>query len=243
MSKLPSRFEMLEYGPSRGLETKPEKLVVLFHGYGRNGWFMDKVAKDISQALPTAKIIVPHGPDSLNLPRKFDLSDMTLPQELLDEKGFLNSDMQRQWFSLKGNMFHIWWRLWRVSKQVNKWVDDILYHYRLQPHDVAYVGFSQGGGIALYAGLLKSSKIGAVCVHSSAYWGMLPIRSKPPVYFVYGDGDDVISQSLYESSVCKLGRKLSNFQSDVIPGQGHYISSESRQKMTEFLARHIKTEN
>lgn len=230
-------FQTIEYGP---VSNSPQKLVFMFHGYGRNAWFMDKVGKELGNAYPSTKIYGIHAPEKLTLPKRLDVSEMNMPEELLEDDGTLHDDMQRQWFSLEGGFIFIWWRMWKLMPKINDFVDSVMSTYSLQPSDIAYVGFSQGGAIALYSALRRRQSIASVVAHSTAYWGKMPVRSKPPVYFLYGDQDASLSQELYDKSIQRLRNTGCDIKVEELIGQGHYISSKSRQKMTAFLKPCLK---
>ena len=233
-------FEYIQYGAgSKDSSAVPEKLVFTMHGYGRNAHFMEKVAKDIVYHFPTTGVIGVHAPEALDLPEELDVSDMNMPDELLTPDGTLSEDMQRQWFSMHGHIIRIWWRIWRLRKRVNRFVDALAGHYGLECQDVIFIGFSQGGAAALYSALARKKAIGCVIGHSTVYWGKMPIRSKPPVYMLYGDKDKSISQSLYNESQRRLEKAGIDVTVFKFPGQGHYISTRSRARMVEILADYL----
>lgn len=233
-------FEFIQYGAgSDKSDLAPQKLVFTFHGYGRNAHFMKKLALEIEQTFPAAAVIGMHAPEQLDLPDRLGVSDMNMPQELVNEDGTLSKDMQRQWFSMRGGMIRIWWRLWRLQSRVNRFVDEQKNQYNLNDHDICFVGFSQGGAVALYSALRRKYGLSCVVAHSTAYWGKMPIRSRPPVYLLYGDKDDSISQDLYKQSEIRL--ENAGLKPDVtrFANQGHYISTKSRQKVIDILSGYL----
>lgn len=229
-------FETVEYHPS---SDQVKKLVFTFHGYGRNAWFMDKVAKDIKEKYPDTKVISLHAPEKLDLPESLNVAQMNMPEELMQDDGSLSPDMQRQWVSMSGGRLRIWWRIVSLTPKINAYIDKRRDEYGLEDKDLIYIGFSQGGAVALSSAFRRARAIGALIGHSTIYWGVLPIKSRPPIYYIYGEDDPSISSELYDKSQRRLGKLTSHFNVTKIPGQGHYISSTSRKAMIEYLSDYL----
>lgn len=231
-----SDFEYLEYAPQSG---EVKKIVFTFHGYGRNAWFMDKVGKEIQEAFPSTKIYGLHAPEKLSMPKKLDVSNMNMPEELLQDDHNLHEDMQRQWFSMRGVKIKIWLRMWKLAPKINGFVDQEQDQFGLKDKDIVYIGFSQGGAVALYSALRRKCPIAAIVAHSAVYWGLMPVRSKLPIYFLYGDQDPSISEKLYRHSIKKLKNHAKPLEVEELMDQGHYINSRSRQKLVKHLKDYL----
>lgn len=233
-------FEFLPYGS--GAENgagKPKRLVFTMHGYGRNAHFMEKVALDIEQNFSATAIMGMHAPEQLDLPDRLDVSDMNIPDELIDDDGTLSEDMQRQWFSMHGGTLRMWYRIWRLRSKVNAFIDSQKDRYGLKDKDIVIIGFSQGGAVALYSALARKKPVACVIGHSTVYWGRMPVRSRPPVYLLHGTKDTSISQDLYDESEKRLNKAGLQTETFTFPNQVHYISTRSRQKIIEILSDYL----
>lgn len=227
------KLETVEYGITK---TRPDRLFFTFHGLGRNGFYMEKVAREILEHFPRARVVSLHAPQVLSLPSNLNNYNINMPSELYEPGYDIAPDMQRQWFNLQRSKPAILTELHCISARVNKYVDSLCRRLAVSPQSCAYIGFSQGGVVALYSGLRRKYPLGSIVAHSTIFWGgFVPRKTLTPIYYLYGDDDPSISQILYKKSIRRLQRTTKDFDSEILPGQGHYISSASRQKICDYL--------
>lgn len=159
-------------GPALIASEKPEKLVILLHGYGANGDDLIDLAKAWRSILPTTDFLSPHAPD---------LSEI--------------SPWGRQWFSLQ-NWSHesILFGLKKALPSLQAYIEEELKKRNLTSQDLALVGFSQGAMLALYAGLHMPSPPACILGYSGAFIFEESEKPKhrPPVLLIHGDQDQVV---------------------------------------------------
>lgn len=228
-------FSYTAYGAP---EHEATGLILLFHGFGANAWFMDGLARDLQQALPGVRILSLNAPERAVRPGSISVGNMRVPGEVTDDKGQLCPDQQFQWFGLSGGGLRWLIRLVRVSARVNKFADMLAGRMGLPSHKIAYAGFSQGGGVALFSGLRRKCPPGAVIAHSTYFVNFLKslwVRSRPPLLFLYGDADEYIGQTTYRQSVENLHHILPDVEVEGIHGLTHRMSTLSRGKIVDFV--------
>lgn len=218
-------FEYAAWGPVAGGPAR--QLVVLLHGIGMNGNIMAKMAQEVSAMLPHARILAPHGPEPYApAPRQ--------PGDLLP-------DMQgeaiggRQWFSNSGTADIIRVKLMGVAQKMNQFIDNQRDMMGLTGKDIAIMGFSQGGGLALYTAFLNAQEIGAVVGHSTIFYADPEMNSRPPTLYIYGNADMQFSQTYYDNALSHLTAYNPAATITVVEGLQHRTSNESRRITAAFI--------
>ncbi|VAW20596.1 Phospholipase/carboxylesterase family protein [hydrothermal vent metagenome] len=185
---------------------KPDRLVVLLHGYGSDGNDMISLAEFWQKDMENALFVAP------NAPEKCTINPMGYQWFALDT----DRDMSR----LNGSE--------KARAVLDEFLADLWRQTGLGPADTLVIGFSQGAMMALDVGLrLKETLLGIV-----AFSGALideenlpsAIKSRPPVCLVHGDSDDVVPAKLSEKAaqiLDDLGVGVAIF---IEPGVGHTIS-------------------
>lgn len=212
-------MEYLAFGPEAG---PARRLVVLVHGYGRNASSMQKMADEVLRAVPDARVICPQGVEVFEVPA--------------DQN---SSEVQRQWFSMRGDLFALYPRLTAAATAMNKFIDGQRDALNLTDRDVAVMGFSQGASLSLYTSFTRASEIaGAIC-HSSILLsqpdGDIHLRSKPRTLFIYGSNDKVFPQELYEKSLVHVQNWTGNATGHRINGLDHTTNSGTRAVCAQFI--------
>jgi phospholipase/carboxylesterase len=161
----------------------PRQLVVLLHGVGADGNDLIELAPALARRLPHAAFIAPDGPEPCDM-----------------------APFGRQWFSLRERRPAALLAGVQASLPVlNAFLDAELEGAGLDPRQLALVGFSQGTMLALYAALRRSPAIAAVLGYSGALLGAerLPaeVTSRPPVFLVHGDDDEIVPVQALHAAV------------------------------------------
>ncbi len=163
-------------------QADPDCAIVWLHGLGASG---DDVAPVVEQLdLPASmrvRFIFPHAPvravslnNGMRMPAWYDIYGLDMDSRE-DREGIVQATTA-------------------INALVRKQVDA-----GMQPHRVALAGFSQGGALALYAGLHCPHRLAGVLVLS----GYLPLhrervqaaantRPSVPVFMAHGRYDDVV---------------------------------------------------
>lgn len=231
-------FEYLGFGPTG---EGPPKLVILLHGYGRNAHYMEKMAEEACLALPGATILCPHAPEPLDHSR-FEGSKTNffraLPEDVTAGDDGYDAAMLRQWFAIEGDIEQLFQRMQPAAARLNAFIDMQRDIAGLKDRDIGLMGFSQGGGLALYAGMTRAQELGCVVCHSAiALEGMRTmVASTPPVYFIYGTRDNEFSVSAYAHSLGWIQKLTGNrATAAVVEGMGHYTNAESRKLCAAYI--------
>lgn len=198
---------------------KPDKLVILCHGYGSNGDDLISLVPHLKKALPNAVYVSPHAPElTFGAPNGFQwfaLSSLSQEERLV------------------GTL--------KAAPTLDNFVDQELEKYGLENKDLILVGFSQGTMMSLHVGLRRSSDIAGIVAFSGAMtmaddW-QDEITSKPPVLLIHGDVDAVVSVELmHQAYLALLGIGIEAGK-HVSKGMGHGIAPDGLQKALDFLEK------
>lgn len=234
-----SSFEFIARPPAKG---QPQKLVFLLHGYGKNATLMEKMADAVAGLLPDAHIIMPHAPDLLEKPDDEDGNMLRMPSDVRDDDDSLDSALKRQWFSIafqdKAKMRT---EILSVAARLNKFIDEQRDALGFADGDIAIMGFSQGGGVALYSAYLRDRDVACAIGHSTIFMGDEGLKSKPPTMLLYGKADDEFTQdikttqALYQDSARELALFIDDLTVKVIDGLGHTTSHNSRTIVADYI--------
>lgn len=207
-----------------------KQLVFLLHGVGLNATVMDKMAQDVLTALPTAAVIMPHGPEAYNPPPPRNDDLLHAPQI----PGSFND--ARQWFDIGGDVPAVRTKLMTVAGKMNAFIDNQRDLFSLKDKDIAIMGFSQGGGVALYAAFLRAAGTGCAVGHSTIFFNEPSFKSAPPTLFLYGTADPEFSMQAYAQSTAHLTAYAPAAQIVEIAGLQHRTSAVSRKIVAEFIS-------
>ncbi len=196
----------------------PRQLVVLLHGVGADGNDLISLAPVLARRLPHAAFVAPDGPEPCDM-----------------------APFGRQWFSLRDRRpTGLLAGVQAGLPILNAFLDAELGSSGLSPRQLALVGFSQGTMLALYAAFRRAPAIAAVLGYSGALLGAerLPaeVVSRPPVFLVHGDADEIVPVQALHAAVQGLQAAGVPVQWAVRPGLGHGIDPLSIEHGAAFLA-------
>lgn len=230
-----SETDILDFISKGPLQEPAAKLVVLCHGYGYNAAFMEKQADAILKEIPNALVIMPHAPEELSTA---DDTALKVPQQVTDNRESLSGRERRQWFSIDGgDLQAIHARSIAAAKKLNEFIDEKRDELGLQDTDIAMMGLSQGGNIAMNAAYLRENKVACVVGHSTLVQVSPDFNSAPPTYYIYGDNDEEFTKEFYQGVANMLKQNGYELEVTEVPGLSHKTSAESR----EFVAKYIKS--
>lgn len=210
-----------DYTLSPGPGKPVQNLVLLLHGVGANGEDLMPLAEGWQKQLPHTAFVSPNAP----FPYDGDFS----PLEAY------------QWFSLEGITPEN--REARVREAIpllNRFIDEQLEAFALQPDQLALVGFSQGTIVSLYAALRRPSPIAAVL----GYAGRLAKHSsyahevcaQPRTVLIHGTDDSVIPLSEFHTAMEVLESHQVPTLGWTSPGVPHTICPEGETLGGAFLS-------
>jgi phospholipase/carboxylesterase len=206
---------------------RPEQVIIFFHGYGSSGASMAQhVGNLLAPHLQSAKLYCPDGPILLGTDSEgrsyhswFDVSDV------LDNP---DCDVVAP-------------RARSAALAAQQYIDDVIRREGISEDRVIIAGFSQGGTMAFYSGLLRTTEVGGVyCLSGGALDRLTDPVSKPPVGLLAGgqEHQDYSGYPMAERTRAQLDAQGFRVDCAVLGGQGHDISPESVKllaQLTHFL--------
>jgi phospholipase/carboxylesterase len=229
-------FNFISRPPVQG----PAKhLVVLLHGFGMDARMMEKMGDEIAALMPGAQIVMPHAPEKCDFPDSDDGNLLKVPKIFRDIKKDSVPEIMRQWFGIRGDITAMAARIAAAAQRLNDFIDNQRDMLGLSDRQIAIAGFSQGGGMALYAGLSRPDPVGCVVAHSTPFYGMNGRHSRPSLLYLYGTADEEYNTGIYRRYAADLAAHIDDLEVIEIPGLSHRTSSKSRHDMAHYIARKL----
>ena len=196
----------------------PGQLIVLLHGVGADGNDLIALAPALARQLPSAAFVAPDAPEPCDM-----------------------APFGYQWFSLQDRRPEaLLLGVQSVAPLLDGFIDAELERYRLADDRLALVGFSQGAMAALHVALRRQRPPAGVLGFSGALLGAgrlgAEARSRPPVYLVHGDADEVVPVEATHAAVAGLQAAGIPVQWSIRQGLPHGIDPESVEHGAAFLA-------
>ncbi len=190
-----------------------QHLVVLLHGYGADGHDLIGLGREWGPDLPGTAFISPHAPSPCAM-------------------------AGRQWFPLPEMSIEVARNGVAMALPIlDSFLAATLRAHRLTVGDVSLVGFSQGGMMALAAGLKHAY---AAVISYSGILGLdmppaPPASGYPPVLLVHGDADPVVPSASLGYSRDLLENWGIRVCAHLRPGLGHGIDGQGLRLGLDFL--------
>ena len=195
-----------------------QKIVIILHGYGASGDDLLSLAVEWQQQMPNTLFLLPNAPTFLAVSQGyqwFDLPDLSYPTLIRE--------------------------IDPAIPVLQKYIDCVLRQYRVSEQDVALVGFSQGGMMALGAALVRTRAIAAVVSYSGAF--VLPetyaVNAAVPVLLIHGDQDQVVPvmyQTMSQKALMTRGLFAETY---ICKNIGHGINQEGMARGQNFLWQNL----
>lgn len=215
-------------------------LVVLLHGYGRNGHVMEKQAEQILRLVPEARIVMPHGPDTLEKMLDDAGNALPVPQVLRSDEAQAILGDRRQWFSIRGKRSDLAAGLIRTARNLNLFIDRHQGQAGVDSTHTALMGFSQGGGLALYTALTRPAPLACVVGHSTIFLTDAPAVSQTPALYLYGTQDEEFDLPVFHDGAARLGQQVHDLTINSVVGLGHRTSEQSRAIVARYIAGRLR---
>ena len=224
-------MENLLIGHSYSFHQKPNKLIVMLHGYGDNA------------------------ENFLHLANSIDILDWKAHYLSLSAPSLIpNYPNGNQWFDLYPNNIYIEEAGPTEIQIIKKEVEDVIvriektikYHLNnlgLHFNNCMVLGFSQGGMITYELGNFCNESLGALGILSGRIMEKKTINNlalkKTPIFISHGDQDDVISIKNFYESCTFLKENKCNFESHELYGDTHTISANAILLLQKFIKKNL----
>jgi phospholipase/carboxylesterase len=210
-----SRLSGPRVAPKSGVA---KQLVVLLHGVGADGNDLIGLAPVLARFLPHAAFVAPNGPAPCDM-----------------------APFGYQWFSLQDRRSEALLRgVQAAAPLLDAFLDEELERYGLSARQLALVGFSQGTMMSLYVAPRRPAPVAAVLGFSGALLGADALKveavSRPPVFLVHGDADEIVPVGALSAAVAGLQAADIPVRFEVRPGLPHAIDPDGIAHGGAFLA-------
>jgi phospholipase/carboxylesterase len=121
---------------------------------------------------------------------------------------------------------------------LNTLIDGELSRLGLTGNDLFLVGFSQGGMLALLAGLNRAVAPRGIAAAAAALLENDAPRNGAPVCLVHGEADTVVAPELGRAAEATLRQHGTAVTAHYLPGVGHQVSPEMVAAVGQFMASH-----
>lgn len=194
----------------------PDRLIFLLHGWGSDGTDLMGLAPTLAETFPEAMYLAPDAPEPCSA-----------------------NPMGRQWFALDVDQASIDKGPDSALPMLVDLITVMMEETKLGFEQVYLVGFSQGGMMALHAGMRLPEAIGGVVSFSGAL--LAPDRlsdeltARPRVLLIHGEDDEVVP--FQAMAIAKSVLKDNGIEAEAIAraGLGHGIDLEGIKQATDFI--------
>jgi len=188
---------------------EPRQAIILCHGYGGDGKDISSLAINWRRFLPDAIFLCPNAPEVCTI----------------NPQGY-------QWFDLDSEKEEIILEKSLVAEEkLSKFIDEVIDNFKLEPTNLALVGFSQGCMISIQVGLKKKEQVSCLVGYSGKVINQKHlsnnINSKPKIFLMHGENDTIVSpahlseaKGFFEDNGFKIKTKLFKNCEHRIPVEG-----------------------
>ena len=202
-------------------KNKPEKIIVLCHGYGGDGKDISSLALNWQRFLPETIFLCPNAPEICSV----------------NPQGY-------QWFDLSSEKEEVMLeKSLEAEKKLSIFIDQVLDNYQLQAKDLALVGFSQGCMMSLQVGLKKKEKINCLIGYSGKIINQKHLSkniiSKPKIFLMHGENDTIVSPTCLLEAKEYLYNQGIKIKTKLFKNCEHRIPVEGSSLGLAFLTKNL----
>lgn len=201
---------------------KPEAIVIFCHGYGSSADLMRQYVGDmLGPLLPEMQLRFPDAPIQMgwNNHSWFDVQDI-----------LSNPDYE-------ANKATVAPRAAAAAKEMNDYISRVAAEEGLSEKQIILAGFSQGGTMAYYAGLLRDTPLGGVfALSGGALENLGHPHSQPPVTLAAGalEWQNYSGAPQAEKAAAQLRAQGFTVESVILPEQEHAITPQAIDLLAAF---------
>ena len=202
-------------------KNKPEKIIVLCHGYGGDGKDISALALNWQRFLPETIFLCPNAPEICSVnPQGYQWFDLSSEKE----EAILEKSLE-------------------AEKKLSIFLDQVLDNYQLKPKDLALVGFSQGCMMSLQVGLKKKEKINCLIGYSGKIINQKHLSkniiSKPKIFLMHGENDTIVSPTYLLEAKEYLNNQGIKIKTKLFKNCEHRIPVEGSSLGLTFLTKNL----
>ena len=218
-------------GPSISKHENPSKLMVMLHGYGDNAANFMHLAQPIDEDDWGMHYI------SLNAPNIIEGNMMGYQWFDLYPGGVYISEAGPKEYELVNQEIES--SVLKLKETINFYLEKL----QLKTKDCFIMGFSQGGIITFEYARRMNTLLGGIAIISGRIIrkneNTNTFLQKTPIFISHGSEDDVLPISNFNQSIEYLKKNNYEFESHVVDGDTHTISSNTINLFQKFIKKNI----
>lgn len=209
-----------------GNKNNPKNLIILLHGYGANADNLINLAFEFQPLIPDSYFIAPNAIEPW-------------------EGGFPNA---YQWFSLysgseRKTINDLASNIKNSNQILQNFISQQLSRFNIDYKNLILMGFSQGGMMAMYQGLIMPKPIAGVVSFSGRVIDPNQtgdkINSKPPICLIHGTNDSVVDFENFLQAQNYFAHHQINFDANAIKDLDHSIDLNAIKSAQNFIKKII----
>ncbi|MDC6465537.1 alpha/beta fold hydrolase [Pelagibacteraceae bacterium] len=202
-------------------KNKAKQAIILCHGYGGDGKDISSLAINWQRFLPDATFLCPNAPEICSL----------------NPQGY-------QWFDLSEEKAEaILEKSLKAEEKLNKYLEQILDSLKLEPINLALIGFSQGCMISIQVALKQRIQINCLIGYSGKIINQKHIQdninSRPKIFLMHGESDTIVSPIYLLEAKEYLKKNKINVKTKIFKNCEHTIPVEGSSLGLEFLKKNF----
>ena len=223
-------------GPSFSIHNNPKKLIIMLHGYGDNADNFIHLAQQIDQEDWGAHYIALNAPKNItSYPSGYQWFDLYPNGIYISEAGPQEVEIIKK--DIKDSVLQIEQSIIFYIQKLNITLSDCI-----------VIGFSQGGIMTFEFGNYIQDQLCALAILSGRImdrnnlYNVNVLNShllNTPIFISHGEKDDVLPISNFNNSVEYLNKNRFNFESHIIKGDTHIISTNTINLLQEFIKKNL----
>jgi len=217
-------------GPSFSIHKNPNKLIVMLHGYGDNADNFIHLAQLIDQEDWGANYIALNAPYIIpSYPSGYQWFELYPNGIYISEAGPKEIEIIKR--DIKDSVL-------KIEQTIKSHIQKL----NITLSDSIVIGFSQGGIMTFEFGNYLQNQLCALAIISGRIIDQNFLNShllKTPIFISHGDKDDVLPISNFNNSVEYLKKNRFNFESHIIKGDTHIISTNTINLLQEFIKKNL----
>ena len=210
---------------------RPKKIIFLLHGYGDNAENFIHIASAIHQSDWEANYVAINAPSKIhNYPLGGEWFNLYPNGIYIAEAGAKEIDAIKSEILIALN---------KIKNTIKNYADK----FSLKFSDCIVIGFSQGGMMTFELGDYLNQQLGGLAIISGRIFDERVINNinflRTPLFISHGDKDDVLSVENFYKSCDFLKENKFNYESHLLKGDCHTISSEAIDLLRKFIKKNL----